>query len=190
MNGQGVGLITLGMEGGLYAPTVRFLCIPAPRYTLSSVLQRLSIANTHLRPRIRSVPDAPRPVRGEHRLRLDPLDPIFPLLDPLRQIPKKKVDEHAAHPGASPSVRAQRRRDAFHGDDRRGADGHLFPRGVDPVAAAAAAAWKLDARLEQADEGGRVGQQTEVVQDLWDAVVREHRELGDPAREERVRVRV
>lgn len=134
----------------------------------------------------RSVPYAPRPVRGEHRLRLDPLDPIFPLLDPLRQIPKEKIDQDAAHSRTGPSVRAQRRRDAFHGDDRRGADGHLFPRGVDPVGAAR----KLDARLEEVDEGGRVGQQTEVVEDLGDAVVGEHRELGDPAWEERVRVRV
>ena len=95
-----------------------------------------------------SVPDAPRPVCGEHWLRLDPLDPILPHLDPLRQIPKEKVDQHAAHPRARTPVRAQRSRDAFHSDDRRGADGHLFPRGVDPVGATR----KLDARFEQADE--------------------------------------
>lgn len=95
-----------------------------------------------------SVPDAPRPVCREHGLRLDPLDPIFPHLDPLRQIPKEKIDQHAAHPRARAPVRAQRSRDAFHSDDRRGADGHLFPRGVDPVGATG----KLDARFEQADE--------------------------------------
>jgi len=123
---------------------------------------------------------------GEHRLRLDPLDPIFPRLDPLRQIPKEKVNQHAAHSRARPPVCAQCSRDAFHGDDRRSADGHLFPRGVDP----AAAARKLDARFEKAYERWRVGQQAEVVQDLWDAVVREHRQLGDPAWEERVWVGV
>ena len=169
-------MITLGYRRGFICPPSSYLSkllgIPArsPRHALSPVQQQLSIANTHLhqthhiRPENRicaffavllfffllqiSVPDAPRPVCGEHRLRLDPLDPILPHLDPLRQIPKEKVDQHAAHPRARTPVRAQRSRDAFHSDDRRGADGHLFPRGVDPVGATG----KLDARFEQADE--------------------------------------
>ena len=132
-----------------------------PLTPLSSVLQWLSTANRPTPPHppenrvaffcvctFDSVPDAPRPVGGEYRLSLDTLDPIFPLLDSLRQIPKEKVNQHAAHSRARPSVHAQRSRDAFHSDDRRSANGHLFPRGVDPVAATR----KLDARFEKAYE--------------------------------------
>jgi hypothetical protein len=130
----------------------------------------------------RSVPDTPYPVRGEHRLCLDTLDTILALLDPLGQIPKEKVDEHATHALPRAPIRAQRSRDALDRHDRRSAYGHLLARrGAGP---------ELGARLEQADERGRVGQEPEVVQDLRDAVVGEHRQLRDPPREERVRVLV
>ena len=108
----------------------------------------------------------------QHRLRLDALDPILPNLDPLRQIPQEKVDQHATD--------ARGGRDALHGDDRRGAYGDLLAR----------AARKFFVRLERAHERGGVGEEPEVVQDLRDAVVCEHRELADAAREERVWIAV
>ena len=119
----------------------------------------------------------------QHRLRLDPLDPLLALLDPLRQIPQKEVDQHATDlpRGARLAVlSAQRRRDALDRHDRRGAYGDLLAGG---------AADEELARAEGARERGGVREQAEVVQDLRDAVVGEHGQLRDAAREERVRIR-
>ena len=108
----------------------------------------------------------------QHRLRLDALDPIPPDLHPLRQIPQEKIDEH--------TTGARGGGDTLHGDDRRGAYGDLLAR----------AAREFLVRLEGAHERGRVGEEPEVVQDLRDAVVCEHGELADAAREERVWIAV
>ena len=121
-------------------------------------------------------------MRGEHRLCLDTLDTILAHLDPLGQIPEEKVDEHTTHALPRAPIRAQSSRDALDRHDRRSAYGYLLAR--------RRAAPELGTRLEQADERRRVGQEPEVVEYLRDAVVREHRQLRDPPREERVRVLV
>ena len=43
-----------------------------------------------------SVPDAPGPVRGDHLVRLHPVHPLLAPLEPLRDVPQIKVDQHAA----------------------------------------------------------------------------------------------
>jgi len=103
-------------------------------------------------------------VRRQHRLRFDPLDPIFAHLEPLSEVPEEKVDQHAAH-RAGAAVAAEGGGDALDGDDGRGTYGDLL----------AGAAREFLVRFERTDERGRVGEQAQVVQDLWDAVVREHR---------------
>jgi hypothetical protein len=123
-----------------------------------------------------SVPDTPRPVRWQHRPRFDPFDPILTHFKPLRQIPQEKVDKHAAGTRRCAAVCAQSRSNTFHSDDRRGAYGDLLAR----------TAWKFFVRVEGRDERGGVGEYSEVVEDLRDAVVREHGELADAVREERV----
>lgn len=129
-----------------------------------------------------SIPDTPRPVRRQHWPRFDTFDPIFTNLKSLGQIPEEKVDEHTA--GVAPErcaaavvvVRAQSGGDTFDGDDRRGAYGDLL----------ACAGREFFVRFQGGDERGGVGEYSEVVQDLGDAVVCEHGELADAVWEERV----
>ena len=123
------------------------------------------------------VPNTPRPVHRQQRLRFDPLDPILPNLKPLRQIPQEKINKHAARARARG---AQSRSDALDSDDRRGAYGDLLAR----------AAREFFVRLEGAGERGAVGEDAQVVQDLRDAVVGEHRQLADAVWEERVWISV
>jgi hypothetical protein len=113
----------------------------------------------------------------QHGLRFDALDPVFPHLEPLGEVPEEEVDKHAAHRAA---VRAQGRSDALHGDDRRSADRDLLP----------CAARELLAGLERTDEWRCVGEQPEVVEHLRHPVVREHGELSDSAGKEWVWIRV
>jgi hypothetical protein len=122
------------------------------------------------------VPDTPRPVRWQHRPRFDTFDPILTHFKPLRQIPQEKVDKYTAGTHRCAAVCAQSRSNTFHSDDRRGAYGDLL----------ACAVWKFFVRVERRDERGGVGEYSEVVEDLRDAIVREHGELADAVREERV----
>jgi hypothetical protein len=121
-----------------------------------------------------SVPDTPRPVSWQHRLRFDTLDPVLTYFKPLRQIPQKKVDKHAAGTRWRAPVRAQSRGDTFHSDDRRGAYGDLLSR----------TGRKFFVRLKGTDERGSVGEYSEVVEDLRDAIICEHGELADTVWEE------
>jgi len=122
------------------------------------------------------VPDTPRPVRWQHRPRFDTFDPILTHFKPLRQIPQEKVDKHTAGTHRRAAVCAQSRSNAFHSDDRRGAYGDLL----------ACTGRKFFMRLEGRDERGGVGEYSEVVEDLRDAIVCEHGELADAVRKERV----
>lgn len=110
----------------------------------------------------------------QHRQRFDTFDPILTHFEPLRQIPQKKVDKHAAGTHRRAAVRAQSRSNTFHSDDRCGTYGDLLAR----------TARKFFVRLEGTDERRVVGEYSEVVEDLRDAIVCEHGELADTVREE------
>ena len=120
-------------------------------------------------------------MRRQHRLRLDALDPVLAFLDPLRQIPQEEVDEHAANRTVLAAVGsgAEGRGDALDGNDRRGAYRDFLSR---------YAGGEHLARPKLLHERWRVCQQPQVMQDLRHAVVREHSQLSDAAREERVRL--
>jgi hypothetical protein len=97
-----------------------------PHYALVTYHQSADVL-----PRYRAlVPDTPRPMRWQHRPRFDPFDPISTHFEPLRQIPQEKVDKHTAGTHRRAAVRAQSRSNTLHGDDRRGAYGHLLARAV------------------------------------------------------------
>lgn len=122
------------------------------------------------------VPDTPRPVCWQHGPRFDTFDPILTHFKPLRQIPQEKVDKHTASTHRCAAVCAQSCSNTFHSDDRCGAYGDLL----------VCTGWKFFVRVERRDERGGVGEYSEVVEDLRDAVVREHGQLADAVREERV----
>ena len=112
------------------------------------------------------IPNAPRPMCRQNFSRLEPLDALLANLDLLRKVPQIKVNQHAAHllRTRGPHHRATH---ALDGDDACRADAHLLAR--------AGYEWRVLA--QERTQGRWVGQDAEVVQNLWDAVVCEHRQL-------------
>ena len=145
-------------------------------YCLFSALRTFNISSPHFVSMLFSVPDTPRPVRRQHWPRFDTFDPILTNFKPLRQIPQEKVDEHTAGAQRCTAVRAQSGSNTFDGDDRCGAYSDLL----------ACTGREFFVRVEGGDERGGVGEYSEVVEDLGNAVVCEHRELADAVWEERV----
>src|SRR5713226_6668425 len=117
-------------------------------YNIPSIRRRSSPCRFYI---FLSVPDTPRPVSWQHRLRFDTLDPVLTYFKPLRQIPQKEVDKHTAGTSWRASVHAQSRGDTFHSDDRRGAYGDLLSR----------TGWKFFLCLKGTDERGSVGEYSE-----------------------------
>jgi hypothetical protein len=146
-----------------------------PHYALITYHQSADV-HPHFTSMLFLVPDTPRPVRWQHRPRFDAFDPILTHFKPLRQIPQEKVDKHTAGTHRCATVCAQSRGNTFHSDDRRRAYGDLL----------ACTARKFFVRVERRDERGGIGEYSKVVEDLRDAVVREHGQLADAVREERV----
>jgi hypothetical protein len=160
-----------------------FYCSFATLHLRTRIVTTTIIRRRSPRPAFRLailVPDTPRPVHRQQRLRFDPFDPIPSNLKPLCQIPQKEINKHAAGSARAAVRGAQSRRDAFDSDDRRGAYGDLLAR----------AAREFFVRFEGAGESGGVGEDAEEGQDLRDAVVGEHGQLAYTVWEERVWVGV
>lgn len=131
------------------------------------------------------VPDASSSMRWQRWLSLYPLRGILTIFDPLCKIPQVEIDHYTAHVHAALLPRRLRvfhlgdlLPNLFDGEDARRADTQLFPRAVRDGTVA----------VEDLDERRRVIKYAEVMQDLWDAVVSEHRQLVDTRGEERVGV--